>query len=607
LNVELESGEFKIHHSTLCVMTIDPITLQVIQARLAGIVQEMQNSLFRTGFSTIIRESQDASCALLNCRGELIAQHVVLPLHMGAFPACAEGVLKNYQPSEIHEDDAFITNHPYLGGSPHAPDMAVLTPIFFHNDWVGFAANMAHKSDIGGTVPGSGSGQAREIFQEGLHLPPVKFAARRHTIKEIEALITANSRTPELVIGDIRGQVGANRLGERRLAELMARYGKENILEATALLSSYTEARVRQAIASWPDGLSEGESFVDHDGIDLDRPIHVHVKVEKHSDRIEFDFSRSSDQTRGPANIRPPLVKACCSYCLISLIDPFLPINQGLAAVSSATFREGSVLHPRFPGAVNTYMPTALAVVEALFRALSRFVPEKIVAGSSGSGAMVLGGRAENGGRAYVHYEIFSGGTGARSGKDGVSAMAFHLSNCRTAPVEIIESEFPVQVERFELIADSGGAGKLRGGLGFVRECRILQDEVRFSMRTDKHLIAPEGVEGGKPGREGACIVNPGTNLEKRLPSRFGDYILHKGDRLRLERPGGGGMGDPTERPMEKLIEDVRQGYVTAASARADYGLALTKTDGDWIVDRDATRALRDNEKKAGKQNFPLL
>ncbi|MGH8546703.1 MAG: hydantoinase B/oxoprolinase family protein, partial [Gammaproteobacteria bacterium] len=209
--------------------TVDPITLQVIQARLAGIVQEMQNSLFRTGFSTIIRESQDASCAILNVQGEVVAQHVVLPLHMGAFPACAAAILKSYSASEIRSGDAFITNHPYLGGSPHAPDMAVLTPIFHEGEWVGFAANMAHKSDIGGTVPGSGSGNAREIYQEGLHLPPVKLTARLRPVKEIEALIMANSRTPGLVIGDLRGQVGAARLGERRMAELMGRYGKATV------------------------------------------------------------------------------------------------------------------------------------------------------------------------------------------------------------------------------------------------------------------------------------------------------------------------------------------------------------------------------------------
>ncbi|HEX6008280.1 MAG TPA: hydantoinase B/oxoprolinase family protein, partial [Burkholderiales bacterium] len=225
-------------------MTIDPITLQVIQARLAGIVQEMQNSLFRTGYSTIIRESQDASCAVLNTRGEVVAQHVVLPLHMGAFPACAAGILKSFAPDEIEDGDAFIINHPYLGGSPHAPDMGVLTPIFYQSEWVGFAANMAHKSDIGGTVPGSGSGNAREIYQEGLHLPAVKYMSRRQPVKEIDAIIASNSRTAAVVIGDLRGQVGAARLGERRIGELMDRYGKSTLLECTELLSNYTEDRV---------------------------------------------------------------------------------------------------------------------------------------------------------------------------------------------------------------------------------------------------------------------------------------------------------------------------------------------------------------------------
>src|SRR6188474_2323944 len=374
-------------------MTVDPVTLQVIQARLAGIVQEMQNSLFRTGYSTIIRESQDASCAILNRQGEVVAQHVVLPLHMGAFSACAEAILKTYEIAEIHEGDAFITNHPYLGGSPHAPDMGMFTPIFFHGEWVGFAANMAHKSDIGGTVPGSGSGSAREIFQEGLHLPPVKFMSRLRPIREIEAMIAANSRTPEVVIGDLRGQVGAARLGERRIAELMDRYGKQTILDCTDILSSNTEKRVRQVIATWPDGESEAESFVDHDGVDLSRPIRIHVKVKKTGDRIHFDFSGSSDQTQGPANIRPPLVRAACVYCLVALVDRFLPINQGLARVVEAKFRPGSVVDPCFPAAVNTYMPTALTVAEAVLTALATFVPEKRIAGGSGSAALVMGGR----------------------------------------------------------------------------------------------------------------------------------------------------------------------------------------------------------------------
>jgi N-methylhydantoinase B len=574
-------------------MTVDPITLQVIQARLAGIVQEMQNSLFRTGYSTIIRESQDASCAVLNTRGEVIAQHVVLPLHMGAFPACAAAILKTFSLDEINDGDAFITNHPYLGGSPHAPDMGVFTPIYFRGEWVGFAANMAHKSDIGGTVPGSGSGTAREIYQEGLHLPPVKFMARLQPIKEIDAVIAANSRTPALVLGDLRGQVGAARLGERRVSELMERYGKAIILESTELLSAHTENRVRRAIAAWPDGESAGESFVDHDGIDLSKPIRIHVKVKKTGDRLHFDFSESSDQTQGPANIRPPLVRAACAYCLVALVDRFLPINHGLARCVDATFRAGSVVDPRFPAAVNTYMPTALNATEAILRALAHFVPDKRIAGGSGSAALVLGGRDAHSQRAYVHYEIFSGGTGARAGKDGVSATAFHLSNCKTAPIEIIESEFPTRVERFEMLADSGGAGEWRGGLGFVREYRILADEVRFSMRTDKHAVEPFGSSAGLPGAKGACRINSSTKDEKALPSRFGDHRLRRNDTIRVERPGGGGLGNPLERPVEKVLEDLRQGYVSVARAQSDYGVAAQIVDGEPSLHEGETRHLR--------------
>jgi N-methylhydantoinase B len=574
---------------------IDPITLQVIQARLAGIVQEMQNSLFRTGYSTIIRESQDASCAILNTRGEVVAQHVVLPLHMGAFPACAAAILKSFSAEEIEDGDAFIINHPYLGGSPHAPDMSVLTPIFHQGDWVGFAANMAHKSDIGGTVPGSGSGNAREIYQEGLHLPAVKYVARRRLVKEIEALIAANSRTAAVVIGDLRGQVGAARLGERRMIELMERYGKATVIECTETLSDYTENRVRQTIASWPDGESEGESFVDHDGIDLQRPIRIHVKVSKRGDKLHFDFSGSSDQTQGPANIRPPLVRAACVYCLVALVDRFLPINQGLARVIDATFRPGSVVDPRFPAAVNTYMPTALTVAEAVLRALAPLVPDRRIAGGSGSAALVLGGRDAQSNRAFVHYEIFSGGTGARAGKDGVSATAFHLSNCKTAPIEIIESEFPARVERFEMIADSGGPGRWRGGLGFARDYRILTNDVRFSMRTDKHAIAPFGIDRGLAGGKGACIVNP-ANEARRLPSRFGDQPLKADDVVRVERPGGGGLGDPLSRPIADVIEDVRQGYVSPERARDDYGVALSVAGGDMVLDEEQTCSLRGNK-----------
>jgi len=573
---------------------IDPITLQVIQARLAGIVQEMQNSLFRTGFSTIIRESQDASCAILNCKGEVVAQHVVLPLHMGAFPACAQGLLQVYPPSEIHEGDAFITNHPYLGGSPHAPDMAVLTPIFYREDWVGFAANMAHKSDIGGPVPGSCWSQAREIFQEGLHLPPIKYVRRFQPNQDIEAIIGANSRTPELVVGDMRGQVGADRLGEKRFQEMMERYGMETVLDSYPRLFDLTEAKVRSEIASWPDGTVSGERFVDSDGIDLDNPVRIHVTIEKKGDRLLFDFTGCAGQTKGPANIRPTVVRAACSYCLTALVDPALAINHGLARIIEIKVREGSVVHPFFPAPVNTYNPTVHALVEALFEALSQLTPHKKVADGCSSRSIIVGGRSNKTGKSYVQYEIFGGGSGGRSGKDGVSGTNVNQSNARIAPVEIIESEFSTRLNRFELIPDSGGAGKFRGGLGFVREYLILDNDARFSLRSTKHSVAPKGLEGGLEGKTGRCALNPNTEKEKVLPSRYSDLTLHPGDVVRLETPGGGGLGNSLERDPMKVLSDVQNGYVSEEKAKELYGVVIERSDGNFRVDDSLTCKARE-------------
>jgi len=297
------------------------VDLEIIKASLSGIVQEMQNSLFRTGFSTIVRESQDASCAILDTNADVIAQHVVLPLHMGAFPACCAAVIRAYG-GDIAEGDAYLINHPYEGGSPHAPDMAVITPIFFEGELIGFCGSIAHKSDIGGPVPGSCSGQAKEIFNEGLHLPALRYVRGGQRNVEIERIIAANSRTPELVLGDIRGQLGASRLGEQRMVELIGKFGKTNALKSFQRLLDLAEMKMQAAMSEWVDGRFEGERFVDDDGIDLNKPVRIHVVVEKKGDRLSFDFSASADQTKGPANVRPPLVKAAVGYVLISLVDP---------------------------------------------------------------------------------------------------------------------------------------------------------------------------------------------------------------------------------------------------------------------------------------------
>lgn len=546
---------------------IDPITLQVVAASLTGIVQEMQISLFRTGYSTAVRESNDGSCAILDRDGKLIAQHVVLPLHMGAFPACTAAVLKRYPPETIRPGDGFLINDPYEGGSPHAPDFCVIAPVFSEGALVAFCATLAHKTDIGGTVPGSCSGQAREIFHEGLHLPAVRYAAEGEISRDLEAIIAANSRAADVVIGDLRGQLGACRIGTRRLQAVMARYGTGTVLAAAHATCTITAARIREQIAAWQDGEAEGESFMDDDGVDVGNPVRVHVRVAKRGDSIRFDFSESADQTRGPANLRPPLVRAACAYGLGCMIDPVPATNDGLVSIPEVVVRPGSLLDPIWPAPISGYVQTSHALVEAILLALGQLAPGHRVAPGCGTRSITLAGIHPNTGRSFVQYEIFGGGSGARATGDGVSGTSINHSNTRIASVEIIESEFPVRCREFRLIPDSGGAGRYRGGLGFVREYEILAPEVQLSLRAGKHQKPPPGVDGGANGRPGACIVNPGTEGAKRLPSRYAGLRLARGDVLRLETPGGGGFGDPRERDPKMVQQDIAEGFVTEGDA----------------------------------------
>ena len=565
---------------------LDAVDLEIIRASLDGIVQEMQNSLFRTGFSTIVRESQDASCAIMNAKGEVIAQHVVLPLHIGSFPACCEAVLRAYD--DIAPGDAYAINHPYEGGSPHAPDMAILTPVFVDNELMGFCGSIAHKSDVGGPVPGSCSGQARETFNEGLHLPAVRYQRDYQRNIEIERIIAANSRTPELVLGDMRGQLGSSRLGEERFGALIQKFGRDTAQACFERLLELSQLRMRAAISEWRDGRYEAERFVDDDGIELNKPVRIHVIAEKKGDSIHFDFSGSADQTRGPANIRPPLVKAACAYVLIALVDPDIFVNSGLFNAFTVTAREGSVMNPHFPAPVNTYNPTVHATVEAVFAALTNIVPAKARADGCGSRSIIIGGRATNTGKGYVQYEILGGGAGARATKDGTSGTSVNQSNAKIASIEIIESEFPTRVERFELIRDSGGPGEFRGGLGIRREYINLA-EARFSIRSTKHVIAPNGAAGGGKGRTGDILINPDGTDEKRLPTRYADYPLKSGDHFQLDTPGGGGLGDPLKRDPALVLRDIREGYLSVEAALRDSGVIIA----DDVVNEAATQKER--------------
>lgn len=566
-------------------MTIDPVTFQVIQQRLSGIVQQMQDNIFRTGYSTIVRESQDASCMILDRDGSVVGEHVILPLHIAALPDVVRAVLRTY-PNAIRPGDAFITNHPYLAGVTHSMDMAVAVPVFYQGELIAFCANIAHKSDLGGIVPGTAYGNAREIFQEGIQYPPVKLLDQGRTVYEVEAILRANSRTPDLILGDIRGQVGTAHLGEERLFETIDRYGLAALKETFAGVQNYTETRMRQAIAQWNDGIFEGEEEVDNDGIELDSPVFYRVRIEKRGERILFDFSGSSDQTKGPININPSLVRGCCYYAMVAMVDPTLSNNGGVARVVETRFRPGSVVHPEFPAPTNTYMTAATAVTEALFKAMIGLAPGRRMAGTGGGGGVTFGGRRLDG-TPFVSYETIGSAYGGRTGKDGVSGVSVLLSNTLTAPVEILETEFPLRINRFELRTDSGGAGQYRGGLGMVREYQMLAQEAQLTLRGGKHREPAFGEDGGMPGALGALIVFPGTPRERRMPSRFSGVQLTTGDVVRLEKAGGGGLGPPAARSHEAVIQDVLNGYVSKDAALSIYGidpkaleLALLEWDG---------------------------
>ena len=576
---------------------VDAVTVEVVSQSLGGVVQEMQNSLFCTGYSTIIRESRDASCAILDPQGRVLSQFTVLPLHLGAFPACIEGLWNFYDPSEMGDGDAFLVNHPYYGGSPHAPDMAVISPILVDGELFGFSASIAHKSDIGGLAPGSCSAQSREIFHEGLMVPPVRFYAASQPVREVETIVRANSRAPDLVLGDLRGQVGATALGALRVRELCAKHGADILAEAARQLYLLTEERLRAAIAEWPDGEFTGSAVLHSEGLEDGRPVWVRVKIRIDGRHASFDFSASDDQVIGPYNIRPPLVRAVCSYALKCLVDPDLPSNQGLTLAVDMRVREGSVLDPRLPAGVNSYMPIANVTAEAIFDALSEPLPQSRIAesgrGGRGTMAHILPDRAYP----HVQYELPAGAAGALADRDGVSAVKSHLSNGTITPVEIIESEFPVELVRFELLPDSGGPGRFRGGLCYVREYRMLGEGV-FTARDGRLLTPPRGRGGGGAGASGATILNPGTPEEHWITVGDGTVPLHAGDILRQEMAGGGGYGDPLTRDVDRVLDDVRAGYVTPEGARKSYGVVAVASGRTWEVDEEATASLRQAARK---------
>lgn len=556
---------------------VDPVTFQVIVSRLSGIVQEMQDSIYRTGYSTIVRESKDASALIVDANGDVIGEHLVHALHIGCIPDLVRSI-KQLFGDDIHPGDAFFSNHPYYGGVPHSLDIAVATPIFYGDQLVAWGGSTAHKSDLGGVHPGTGNGRATEIFQEGIQYPPIRFASRGEVVRDVEAIVRANSRTPELVLGDMRGQVGVCRLGERRVVETIERYGLETVLGVFRDVHNVAEDRIRHELRKVPDGVHEGTAIVDFDGINEGKPIHYHVRIEKIADRVICDFSATDDQATGPINIMPGLVRSCVAYGLIGMLDKTIPNNGGIGRVAEIRSRPGSVVAPTFPAPSNQYMSSCIAVTEAVIQALGKFFPNRAVAATGGCGGNTIAGRRRDG-SSFVQFEPIASAYGGSSICDGSSGTDVLLSNCSIGAIEILESEFPTRIQRWELIPDSGGPGEHRGGLAPRRVYECLTESAQWALRGGKHFVGAAGADGGRDGRCGRAIYNPSTEQERALPSRFSGLALTAGDVLWLEKAGGGGVGDPKRRPFERVVDDVLDGYVTRESAIAEYGIDPERLD----------------------------
>jgi len=570
---------------------LDPIVLELIHSKVSSIIEEMRVVLFHSGYSTVLRESEDGSAGLLDAQLRTVAVSKKLPLHFGSFSAIGEHLPRYYRTDELEEGDIILFNHPYAGNVTHPSDTVVLMPVFAHGTLVAFTGTLAHKADLGGP---QASTAARDLWEEGLVIPPTKYYVRGAVNREVERLVAANSRIPVETLGDLRGQVGACRVGAERMQELCGRFGVEIITAGCAELMARVAGQLRSALKSMPDGAHEADGALDHDVISFDRSLRVHVSVTKKGSDILFDFSGSDQQARGPVNVVPGLIKNTCYFGLMAMTDASLPFNHGFIDVVKTRFREGTIVCPR-PGApVSYYVPLAYLTADVVLKALGQFIPERAVGSSGGGGGVRIVGTGSKSGKPWVFMELLDTALGASSKQDGVSLIhgTLGVGQFRPGPIEIHETEFPMRIVRFDVRADSGGPGKFRGGLGCTREYQLLEDAaVRVRGKGEmRSKVPPWGVFGGKPARTGSIAVN---GVE--VPETAREAVVQPGDIVRVNMNAGGGYGNPLDRDPELVLGDVLDGYVTLHGARDDYGVVIDSNS--LTIDTKATRSLREQRR----------
>ncbi|MBI4589412.1 MAG: hydantoinase B/oxoprolinase family protein [Candidatus Rokubacteria bacterium] len=566
---------------------VDPITLAVIWGGLQSIAVEVGTTVHKTAYSEQAREGQDFSVAVFDPQGGMVAQGPYSPGHMGAMSFAVRNALAAHPAETLKPGDAILLNDPLLG-SGHLPDFFITQPAFVHGRLIGFVVNILHHTDVGGQRPGSqGVVGIFDYFQEGLRIPPTKVWKEYEEDPGLIGIIAANTRTPEKVLGDLRAQRSALRVGELRLAELVERYGVETVLASMAEILARTEANMRAAILDIPNGTYPFEDLLDDWGPGTD-PLRVAVTVTVKDDTVEIDYAGSSPQTASGLNSYINYTRSYSYAAIKCLTDPYGPMNEGALRPIRVEAPLGSFLNPRPPAGGGPRAIVCYRTFEAVIGALAPAVPERVVAASSHFANPTFGGFDPNRNRRFVAYELILSGTGARASKDGCEAMAsaFNASNI---PVEAQEANHPIIVERFELIRDSSGPGKFRGGSGVRRDTRFLATEGKFTNLAERQRFPPYGLFGGKPGKRGRTVINPGPN-ERLLHSKESSEFAY-GDVISFQQPGAGGYGVPAERDPQKVLNDVLDDFISLEMAREAYGVVIDPRT--WTVDEAATTRLR--------------
>lgn len=566
----------------------DLIAMQVIRYASEQIADEMGHTLVRTGRSTIITEIKDISCVITDARGQTVAQAHHTPSLLAGFEITMRELVAHYRPEDLSPGDVIVMNDPYKGGQ-HIMDLYAIAPAFHNGELVGFVGNITHHADMGGVAAGGVAGGVREIYLEGLRLPMVKIMKAGVEDREIVAIIKNQIRVPKTTLGDIRAQISSLMVGTERLDRLFTRYGKSEVQAAWNELLDYSERRMRKGLEALPDGVYEAEDFIDDDGVN-DRPIRVAVRITIEGDRAVVDLTGCDPQAEGNTNSTIANTHAAVYYAMIAMVDPHAPPNSGCYRPIEVVTRKGSVADPVLPGAVASRTNASSKISEAMLLALADAVPDRVCAGSHGQittcGFSALDPRT---GERFIFTDIQGGGNGGRPHADGADGQDSHLPRFMNTPVEAVESRFPIRIERYEFIPDSGGAGKFRGSLALRRDLRFLTGPVSFARYADRHKIAPKGIFGGSEGARGRIVLNPGQD-ERVLRSKGLDTIA-EGDLISLQLPGAGGYGDPRDRDLAAIDRDLRDGKVTIEAAEREYSVVVDRTA--MRVDRAATETLR--------------